>query len=58
MVASNAAVAAVCHLAPLVDHADLDGALLVDDDPYEGLDLSDGEIRLPADRTGTGVRPG
>jgi L-alanine-DL-glutamate epimerase-like enolase superfamily enzyme len=59
MVETNAAIAAACHLAPLVDYADLDGALLLeeDGDVYEGLDLSDGVIRLPDDRTGTGVEP-
>jgi L-alanine-DL-glutamate epimerase-like enolase superfamily enzyme len=59
MVETNAAIAAACHLAPLVDYADLDGALLLadDGDPYDGLDLSAGEIRLPDDRTGTGVEP-
>jgi L-alanine-DL-glutamate epimerase-like enolase superfamily enzyme len=59
MVESNAAIAAACHLAPLIDYADLDGALLLDDDGdvYDGLDLSDGEIRLPDDRSGTGAEP-
>jgi L-alanine-DL-glutamate epimerase-like enolase superfamily enzyme len=57
MVESNAAIAGACHLAPLLDYADLDGALLLADDPYEGVDLSGGEIRLGAlDRSGTGAR--
>jgi o-succinylbenzoate synthase len=57
MVETNAAIAAACHLAPLLDYADLDGALLLADDEYDGLDLSDGRIRLPDDRTGTGAVP-
>jgi L-alanine-DL-glutamate epimerase-like enolase superfamily enzyme len=57
MVETNAAIAAACHLAPLLDYADLDGALLLDEDVYDGLDLSDGEIRLPDDRSGTGASP-
>ncbi|MFB6301315.1 MAG: dipeptide epimerase [Haloferacaceae archaeon] len=56
MVESAAGIAAGCHLAPLVDYADLDGALLLDADVYEGPDLTGGEIRLDPDRPGTGVR--
>jgi L-alanine-DL-glutamate epimerase-like enolase superfamily enzyme len=59
MIETNAAIAAACHLAPLLDYADLDGALLLADgeDPYDGLDLSEGVIRLPDDRSGTGATP-
>ncbi|AUV83005.1 dipeptide epimerase [Salinigranum rubrum] len=57
MVETNAAIAAACHLAPLLDYADLDGALLLAADEYDGLDLSGGEIRLPDDRSGTGAEP-
>lgn len=56
MVETNAALAAGVHLAPLADHADLDGSLLLADgaDPFEGppvpsLDLTDA-------RPGTGAR--
>ncbi len=57
MVETNAAIAAACHLAPLLDYADLDGALLLEEDEYDGIDLTNGEIRLAdADRTGTGAR--
>ena len=57
MIESNASIAAACHLAPLLDYADVDGALLLGDDPYVGVDLAGGEIRLAAlDRPGTGVR--
>ena len=56
MLETNAAIAAACHLAPLVDYADVDGSLLLDEDPYAGVDLSGGEIRLrDLDRTGTGA---
>ena len=57
MVETNAAIAAACHLAPLLDYADLDGALLLEADDYDGLDLSNGVIRLPDDRTGSGADP-
>lgn len=57
MVESNAAIAAACHLAPLLDYADLDGALLLAEDPFGGVDLTGGEIRLAdLDRPGTGAR--
>lgn len=58
MVESNASIAAGCQLAPLLDYADLDGSLLLADDPFEGVDLSGGEIRVDEiDRSGTGARP-
>jgi L-alanine-DL-glutamate epimerase-like enolase superfamily enzyme len=58
MVESNASIAAAAQLAPLLDYADLDGSLLLADDPYAGVDLTDGAIRLDAqDRAGTGARP-
>jgi L-alanine-DL-glutamate epimerase-like enolase superfamily enzyme len=59
MIETNAAITAACHLAPLVDYADLDGALLLEEggDVYDGLDLSDGVIRLPDGRSGTGAEP-
>lgn len=58
MVASNAALAAACHLAPLADYVDLDGALLLADDPYEGVPMPAGRIDLAAlERPGSGARP-
>ncbi|TYL40071.1 dipeptide epimerase [Natronococcus pandeyae] len=53
---SNASIAAACHLAPLLDYADLDGSLLLDEDPYAGVPMPDGEIDLAGlGRTGTGA---
>lgn len=57
MVASDAAIAPACHLAPLCDYADLDGALLLGEDPYEGVPVADGRMDLRAVDAGTGVRP-
>ena len=56
MVESNVSIAAAWHLAPLFDFADLDGALLLADDPYNGVPL-DGDTPLLAapERSGTGV---
>jgi len=56
MVASDALLSAGAHLAPLLDYADLDGALLLADDRYEGVQMPRGRIDLSAvDRPGTGV---
>ncbi len=55
---SNASIAAACHLTPLVDYADLDGALLLAYDPYDGVPMAGGAIDLDAlERPGTGVSP-
>jgi len=56
MVESTASIAAACHLAPLVDYVDLDGALLLAEDAYEGPSYDGGTLAVP-DRPGTGVRP-
>ena len=54
---SAASIAGGCHLSPLVEYADLDGSLLLADDPYEGVPMPDGRIDLEAVETGTGVAP-
>lgn len=54
MIESSLAITAAAHLSPLVDYADLDGHLLVDDDPYEGVEVVDGKLVLPT-RPGLGV---
>jgi len=55
MVSSSAAVTAAAHLSPLVDYADLDGNLLISNDPYEGVRVEDGRLVLP-NRPGIGLR--
>ena len=58
MLETNAAIAAGAHLAPLLDYADLDGSLLLADDPYDGVPMPDGVLDPTAfDRPGTGARP-
>ena len=53
---SNASIAAGCHLAPLLDYADLDGSLLLAEDPYDGVPMPGGRIDLASlDRPGTGA---
>ncbi len=55
MVTSNAAIAGACHLAPLCDYADLDGALLLAEDPYVGVPMPEGRLDLDAVESGTGA---
>jgi L-alanine-DL-glutamate epimerase-like enolase superfamily enzyme len=57
MIESNASIAAAAHLAPLLDYADLDGSLLLAEDPYDGVPMPAGAIDLGnVDRAGTGAR--
>ena len=56
MIESSLAITAAAHLSPLVDTADLDGNLLVQDDPFEGATVEEGRLKLPA-RPGLGVVP-
>ncbi|GGL51519.1 dipeptide epimerase [Halocalculus aciditolerans] len=56
MIESDAAIAAACHLAPLLDYVDLDGSLLLADDPYRGVPMDGGYVDLEGlDRPGTGA---
>jgi len=56
MCESSIAIGAAAHLSPLADWADLDGNLLLSDDPYTGIDVLDGKLILP-DKPGIGVEP-
>lgn len=56
MIETNVAIAAAAHLAPLLDHADLDGSLLLEADPYDGVPMPGGRIDLSGVERGTGVR--
>jgi L-alanine-DL-glutamate epimerase-like enolase superfamily enzyme len=47
MVESSLGITAAAHLSPLVDHADLDGNLLIDNDPFVGVTVRDGRLVLP-----------
>ena len=55
MIESSLAITAAAHLTPLVDYADLDGNLLIDNDPYEGVKVVNGKLMLP-DAPGLGIR--
>ncbi|MDX1661440.1 MAG: dipeptide epimerase [Gemmatimonadota bacterium] len=56
MVESSLGIAAAAHLAPLADWVDLDGHLLLSDDPFEGLRLEDGRVLPDPEAPGLGVR--
>jgi L-alanine-DL-glutamate epimerase-like enolase superfamily enzyme len=56
MVESSLSINAAVHLASLVDYLDLDGALLLANDPFDGVVFDDGILRLP-DRPGLGAVP-
>src|ERR1035437_6925441 len=47
MVSSSVSVTAAAHLSPLVDYADLDGNLLIANDPFRGVQVRDGKLVLP-----------
>jgi L-Ala-D/L-Glu epimerase len=59
MVSSSCSITAAAHLSPLVDYIDLDGDLLISNDPYIGVKVEHGKLILP---TGPGLgltlRPG
>ncbi len=54
MVESGLGIAAGAHVASLMDHVDLDGNLLLADDPWPGVGFVDG-VQRPSDRPGLGV---
>ena len=55
MIESSLGITAAAHLTPLVDYADLDGNLLIVNDPYTGVTLDKGKLILP-ERPGIGVK--
>src|SRR5579862_9921837 len=54
MVESGLGIAAGAQIASLCDHVDLDGNLLLADDPWPGVEFADG-VQRPGDRPGLGV---
>jgi L-Ala-D/L-Glu epimerase len=54
MVESGLGIAPGAHIASLMDHVDLDGNLLLAEDPFPGVEFTDG-VQLPAERPGLGV---
>jgi L-Ala-D/L-Glu epimerase / N-acetyl-D-glutamate racemase len=54
MVESGLSTAAGCCVAPLCDHVDLDGNLLLREDPWPGVTFADG-VQIPSESPGLGV---
>jgi L-alanine-DL-glutamate epimerase-like enolase superfamily enzyme len=54
MVETSLAVTAAAHLSPLVDYADLDGPLMISNDPFDGMRYDKARLVLP-ERPGLGV---
>jgi L-Ala-D/L-Glu epimerase len=58
MIESGLGIAAACQIGGLCDHVDLDGNLLLADDPWPCVEFVDG-MQLPSDRPGLSAdRPG
>ncbi len=55
MIESGLGIAAGCCVAPLCDHVDLDGNLLLAEDPCPGVGFTAG-VQIPSDGPGLGVR--
>jgi len=55
MTESSVGISAIAHLLPLLDYVDMDGALLLADDPADGVQIQEGKIRFSG-RNGIGAR--
>src|ERR1035441_4685597 len=56
MISSSVTVTAAAHLSPLVDFCDLDGNLLISNDPFHGVRVEKGKLILPKG-PGLGLTP-
>ncbi|MCY1636631.1 dipeptide epimerase, partial [Marinifilum sp. D737] len=54
MTETSCGVSAAAQLSPMVDWADLDGNLLISNDPYKGVTVQNGKVILPK-RSGIGI---
>lgn len=54
MTETSVGIAAIAQLLPLLDYVDMDGALLLGQDPAEGVEIDRGVVTIP-DRPGNGV---
>ena len=55
MIESSVGISAAAHLASMVDVVDLDGNLLIDNDPYHGVVIKDGRLKILVKGKGLGV---
>lgn len=56
MIESSLGISAIAQISPLLDSADFDGAALLASDPFRGVSIAGGSIRL-SDAPGLGVSP-
>jgi len=56
MIESSLGISAIAQIAPLLDSADFDGAALLSSDPFRGVTITGGTIRL-TDSPGLGASP-
>ena len=56
MTETSCGISAASHLSPMVDWADLDGALLISNDVFDGTTVVDGKVTLTS-KPGIGVTP-
>ena len=54
MIETSVGITAAAHLSPLIDYADLDGNVLITNDPFDGVKIVNGKLILP-DRPGIGA---
>ena len=54
MTETSCGISAAAHLSPMVDWADLDGALLISNDVFDGAKVVDGKVTIPS-RPGIGA---
>jgi L-alanine-DL-glutamate epimerase-like enolase superfamily enzyme len=55
MTETSCAVTAAAQLSPMADWADLDGNLLISNDPYEGIKINEGRVIIP-ESPGIGIK--
>ena len=55
MVESSVGITAAAHLSSQCDYVDLDGNLLIKDDPYNGVKIDSGRLMLSSSNTGLGI---
>ena len=58
MLESGLGIAGAAQVAGLCDHVDLDGNLLLAEDPWPGVEFRDDGVQVPSDEPGLGVRGG
>lgn len=56
MTETSCAISAAAQLSPVVDWADLDGALLIGNDVFQGMQIAQGRVQLP-NGSGIGITP-